>query len=129
MINKTLYSLIKDSDTMPTVEHYKFPADDVKRATRFYKDVFDWSMQKWTHPDNSDQDFWYFDTKDEKDKKGMELGLIKRQFRNHTATNYNTVPSVDKYTSKIESAGGKIIIPKIVISLSILRTQWTLMLN
>jgi uncharacterized protein len=97
---------------MPTVEHFKIPADDVQRAQKFYKDVFDWSMRKWSHPDNPDQDFWYFDTVDEKGNKGIEGGMMKRQFPSHTVTNYITVSSVDAYTLSIEKAGGKIIIPK-----------------
>lgn len=54
---------------MPTGEHFNIPVDDVERAQKFYKDVFDWSMQKWSHPENSEQDFGYFDTKDNNGNK------------------------------------------------------------
>ena len=37
---------------------------------------------------------------------------MKRQSPQHTVTNYITVSSVDEYTSKLERAGGKVIIPK-----------------
>lgn len=97
---------------MPTVEHFRIPADDVQRTQKFYKDVFDWSMKKWSHPDNSDLDFWYFDTYNEKGDKGIEGGMMKRQFPGHTVTNYISVPSVEEYTQNIEKAGGKIIMPK-----------------
>lgn len=97
---------------MPTIEHFKIPADDMERAQKFYNDVFDWTMKKWSHPDNPDQDFWYFDTSNENGNKGIEGGLMKRQFPSHSVTNYVTVHSVDEYTARIEKAGGKIIIPK-----------------
>ena len=32
--------------SMPTIEYFKIPADDVERAQKFYKDVFDWTMKK-----------------------------------------------------------------------------------
>ena len=37
---------------------------------------------------------------------------MKRQSPEHTVTNYITVSSIDKYVSKLEKAGGKVIIPK-----------------
>jgi predicted enzyme related to lactoylglutathione lyase len=37
---------------------------------------------------------------------------MKRQGSKHTITNYVTVPSIDLYVSKVEQAGGKVVIPK-----------------
>lgn len=31
--------------SMPTIEHFKISADDVERAQKFYKDVFDWTIK------------------------------------------------------------------------------------
>ena len=38
--------------------------------------------------------------------------MMKRQSPEHTVTNYITVSSIDEYVSKLEKAGGKVIIPK-----------------
>jgi predicted enzyme related to lactoylglutathione lyase len=38
--------------------------------------------------------------------------MMKRQSPEHTVTNYITVSAIDEYTSKLEQAGGKLIIPK-----------------
>ena len=38
--------------------------------------------------------------------------MMKRQSPEHTVTNYITVSSIDEYASKLEKAGGKVIIPK-----------------
>ena len=97
---------------MPTVQHFEIPADDVERASKFYTGVFEWKMQKLANPEDPSKDYWFFDTKDEKGNKGIGGGLMKRQAPEHSVTNYITVPSVDDYTSKIEKAGGKVIMPK-----------------
>ena len=69
-------------------------------------------MQKWSNPENPGKDYWYFGTKDDKGNTGIGGGMMKRQSPEHTVTNYITVSSVDKYASKLEIAGGKVIIPK-----------------
>ena len=97
---------------MPTVQHFEIPADDVERAIKFYKGVFDWTIQKLANPEDPSKDYWFFDTKDENGNKGIGGGLMKRQAPEHSVTNYITVSSVDDYTSKIEDAGGKVIMPK-----------------
>lgn len=97
---------------MPTIQHFEIPADDVERAIKFYKGVFDWTMQKLGNPQDPSKDYWFFDTKDENGNKGIGGGLMKRQAPEHTVTNYITVRSVDDYASKIEEAGGKVIMPK-----------------
>ncbi|WP_458743832.1 VOC family protein [Candidatus Nitrosocosmicus sp. T] len=97
---------------MPTVQHFEIPADDVERASKFYTVVFEWNMQKLANPEDPSKDYWFFDTKDENGNKGIGGGLMKRQAPEHSVTNYITVPSVDDYASKIEKAGGKVIMPK-----------------
>lgn len=97
---------------MPTIQHFEIPADDIERAQKFYKEVFGWGMQKWSNPENPVKDYWYFNTEDESGDKGLSGGMMKRQAPEHTVTNYITVSSIDEYKSKIEQAGGKIMIPK-----------------
>jgi uncharacterized protein len=97
---------------MPTVQHFEIPADDVERASKFYTEVFEWKMQKLANPGDPSKDYWFFDTKDENGNKGIGGGLMKRQAPEHSVTNYITVPSIDDYASKIEEAGGKVIMPK-----------------
>jgi predicted enzyme related to lactoylglutathione lyase len=97
---------------MPTVQHFEIPADDVERASKFYTGVFEWKMQKLANPEDPSKDYWFFDTKDENGNKGIGGGLMKRQAPEHSVTNYITVPSIEDYASKIEEAGGKVIMPK-----------------
>ena len=64
---------------MPTVEHFEIAADDVERAQKFYKDVFGWTMQKWSESENPGQEYWFFETKDDKGSPGIGGGMMKRQ--------------------------------------------------
>lgn len=97
---------------MPTVQYFEIPADDMERAQKFYKQVFGWDMQKWDNKENSNQEYYMFETRDEKGNSGIGGGMIKRQSPRDPITNYITVPSIDEYTSKIEQSGGMIVVPK-----------------
>ena len=97
---------------MPTVQHFEIPADDVERASKFYTGVFEWKMQKLANPEDPSKDYWFFGTKVVNGNKAIGGGLMQRQAPVHSATNYITVPSIDDYASKIEEAGGKVIMPR-----------------
>jgi uncharacterized protein len=97
---------------MPTVEYFQIPADDISRAKEFYKKVFGWEMQKWNNSENSEQEYWMFQTQDDKGNSGLGGGIMKRQSPQHTVTNFITVSSIEEYSSKIEQSCGKIIMPK-----------------
>jgi predicted enzyme related to lactoylglutathione lyase len=101
-----------DLSKMPTIQHFEIPADDVDRAQKFYKNIFGWDMQKKSNPENPEKDYWHFETKDDDGNKGIGGGMMKRQSPHHTVTNYVTVSSIDEYSTKLENAGGKVIIPK-----------------
>jgi predicted enzyme related to lactoylglutathione lyase len=97
---------------MPTVEYFQIPADNINRAREFYKKVFGREMQKWSNSENSEQEYWMFQTKDDEGNPGLGGGLMKRQSPQHTVTNFITVSSIEEYSSKIEQLGGKIVMPK-----------------
>jgi uncharacterized protein len=103
---------INQYNNMPTVEYFQIPADDISRAQEFYNKVFGWEMQKWNKPENSEQEYWMFQTKDDEGNPGLGGGLMKRQSPQHTVTNFITVSSIGEYSLKIEQSGGKIIMPK-----------------
>jgi predicted enzyme related to lactoylglutathione lyase len=97
---------------MPTVQYFEIPADDMERAQKFYKQVFGWDMQKWDNKEDPDQEYYMFETRDDKGNFGIGGGMMKRQSPQHTITNYITVSSIDEYTSKIEQSGGMVMVPK-----------------
>ena len=97
---------------MPTVQYFEIPADDMERAQKFYKQVFGWDMQKWDNKENPEQEYYMFETRDEKGNPGLRGEMMKRQSPQHPITNYITVSSVDEYTYKIEQSGGMVMMPK-----------------
>ena len=97
---------------MPTVQYFEIPADDIERAQKFYRNVFGWGMQKWDNRENPAQEYYMFETRDDKGNPGLGGGMMKRQSPQHTITNYITVSSIDEYTSKIEQSGGMVMVPK-----------------
>jgi len=95
---------------MPRIIHFDIPADDPARAQKFYQDIFGWKFDKWNGP----MEYWMAKTGDDK-QPGINGGLAKRQPGQTGVTNTIDVHSVDEYAKKIESKGGKVIMPKMAI--------------
>ena len=94
---------------MPRISWFDIPADDPERAQKFYKEVFDWSFDKWDGPMN----YWMAKTSTE--EPGIDGGISKRIPGQIGMTNTITVPSVDEFSKKIIEKGGQLIIPKMPI--------------
>lgn len=93
---------------MPTIVHFDIPADDVERAKKFYKELFDWDIEAVPGP----MEYYNISTKNEKGELGVGGGMGKRQQPGSNITNYIGVPSVDKYLVKAQNLGAKIVMPK-----------------
>jgi predicted enzyme related to lactoylglutathione lyase len=52
---------------MPRIIHFDVPADDPKRAQKFYQDVFGWKFDKWNGP----MEYWMAKTGDDKNLELM----------------------------------------------------------
>jgi len=94
---------------MPRVSHFDIPADDPKRAQKFYKEVFGWKFMKWDGP----MDYWMAKTGTE--EPGIDGGMSKRTPGQMGMTNTINVPSIEKFSKKIMESGGQLIIPKMAI--------------
>jgi predicted enzyme related to lactoylglutathione lyase len=97
---------------MTRVVHFDIPVDDVKRAQKFYSEIFGCEFEKWDGP----IDYWLVKTDDDK-QHGINGGMMKRErVAGETGvTNVIDVSSVDEFSKKIQSKGGKIIAPKMPI--------------
>ena len=96
---------------MPTIVHFEVPADDVERSRKFYSDLFGWKMEKWPGME-SGMDYWIINTTDNEGGKAIGGGMMKRQNPQQGITNFIDVTSVDEYSAKVQSLGGKIVAPK-----------------
>jgi len=95
---------------MPRIVHFDMPADDPARAQKFYSEIFGWKFDKWNGP----MEYWMTITGDDK-QPGINGGLSKRMPGQAGITNTIDVSSVDEYSKKIQSKGGKILAPKMPI--------------
>ena len=93
--------------SMPnSIVHFEIPADDLKRAKKFYEKALGWKI---TDPWN--MQYFMVETKD-KGKDGINGGLMQRKMPGQPFMNYIAVDSIDDACKKVENAGGEIVLPK-----------------
>ncbi|NIM19690.1 MAG: VOC family protein [Candidatus Latescibacteria bacterium] len=95
---------------MPRPVHFEIPADNVDRAANFYRQVFDWELQKWEGP----MEYWLVNT-GPSDQPGINGGLMPRQNPGQLVVNTIDVPDIDEFQAKIEKNGGEIVVPKMAV--------------
>ncbi|HLC03590.1 MAG TPA: VOC family protein [Anaerolineales bacterium] len=92
---------------MGRVVHFEIEAEDPERASRFYKAVFGWKIEKWEGP----TEYWLITTGLE-GEAGIDGGLGRREGNLSKTTNTIDVKSVDETVKLIEANGGKVVSPK-----------------
>jgi predicted enzyme related to lactoylglutathione lyase len=101
---------------MPRVIHFEIYADEPEHAIKFYKTVFGWQVQKYPGP----MDYWLLNIG--KEVPGINGAIMRREKHLTGSGDIVTyvctvgIDSIDKYSIKIQEAGGKIIVPKSPIS-------------
>jgi predicted enzyme related to lactoylglutathione lyase len=96
-----------------TIVHFEISADDIQKLRSFYSRLFGWKIEKTP----GSVDYWSIETVPV-DKKGVPIrlgvngGMMKRQNPQHKSVNYILVESVNEYFKKIETLGGKVVVPK-----------------
>jgi len=102
---------------MNKVAHFEIPYDDQQRAQKFYQDVFGWQINQF-----ADMDYYLATTckSDPKTMKPTEPGAINGGLLPKDPTGEHPiividVPSMDEHIKKIESAGGKVVMPTMKI--------------
>jgi uncharacterized protein len=71
--------------------------------------VFSWSINKWEGP----VDYWLVST-DDRGQTSIN-GAIRQRMRDETTVNTIEVPSIDEFTQRVVSAGGRIVVAKSVV--------------
>lgn len=92
---------------MGRVVHFEIEAEDPERASRFYKAVFGWKIEKWEGP----TEYWLITTGLE-GEAGIDGGLGRREGNLSKTANTIDVKSVDETVKLIEANGGKVVSPK-----------------
>ena len=97
---------------MPRVVHFEVYADDMDRATKFYGDVFGWTVTKIDLEGGAN--YWLINTGDEP-AEGINGGMMPRPTPEAINTVVLDVPSVDEYVEKITAGGGSLLVPKFAV--------------
>ncbi len=88
---------------------FEIPTDDLKRAQTFYSKLFGWEI----NPFRGMKDFLHINTAGP--DASPDGGMMPRKHPSHVITNYVNVPSVSRFSAKIEKLGGKICVPKTAV--------------
>lgn len=100
------------------VSHFEIPADDPEKLAGFYKQLFDWNIQKF---DMGEAEYWMVSTVPTNDQGmptepgGINGGLFRRQAPGQGVLNYVTVESIDDYTAKAKSLGATVTLEKMPV--------------
>jgi len=101
---------------MPTIVHFEIPSDDIERSKKFYNELFEWNIEKWSGPESLPEgleEYLTITTMDDKGNKSIAGGMMKRQNpQQQGMTNYIDVKSVQEYSTKVEQLGGKVMVQK-----------------
>ena len=92
-----------------SIVHFEIPADDLKRAKKFYEKALGWKIT-----DPWKMDYFLVETK-EKSEPGINGGLMARKNPGQPFMNYISVDSIEAACKKVEKAGGVIAMPKMEI--------------
>lgn len=96
-----------------TFVHFEIPANNVEKLRKFYTKLFGWKIEKMPGP----MEYWNIETVPV-DEHGMPVrpgvngGMMKKENPEQKQITYIAVESVDEYSEKIKTLGGKVIIPK-----------------
>ncbi len=101
---------------MDGVKGFDIPVDDMERAKRFYQEVFGWKIIGVPGSGGNFHAATTIPVDEEGEPKvpgGINGGLFQRGTHGLEGISIEiNVPSIDEYLRKIESTGGKTVLPK-----------------
>ena len=98
-----------------TVVHFEIPADDPERATKFYRELFGWDIEKFSA--EGGPEYWLVrtvpvDAEGRPTRPGVNGGLMRRMAPGQTPVNYIAVEGVDDFVQKAERLGATVCMPR-----------------
>jgi len=94
---------------MNRIVHFEIPCENPNLQMDFFKEVFDWKFQQFL----SDE-YWTCSSGDAS-TPGINGGFMKKKHPGQPIVNSIQVENLEQTASKIESMGGKIVVPKMAI--------------
>jgi uncharacterized protein len=99
----------KSKAPVASMAWFEIPADNTKRAKKFYSAMFGWKITPFPGTD----DYSHIDTGGA--DASPDGGLMKRTHPGHTITTYFFVASVNRGMAKVKRLGGKICKPRTAV--------------
>jgi predicted enzyme related to lactoylglutathione lyase len=96
---------------VPKVIHFEIPAEDTKRAVRFYEKAFGWKINKYG---GEGMDYWLATASEDKEP-GINGAILKKGESHRSTVNTISVTSFEDAVKKIKAAGGKVLGPKMAV--------------
>lgn len=96
---------------MPRIVHFELHSEQPEQTAEFFREVFDWQANMWDQPG---MEYWLLTT-GAAERPGINGGLMKSRDGQPRTVCTLDVPDVDEYARKVESAGGKVVVPKMPI--------------
>jgi len=99
---------------MAKVVHFEIPAADLKRAEKFYGEIFGWKINKFPMGDGEYHMVQTVETDEKqmpKEPGAINGGFVARSEVQKAPVVVISVDSVEKYLKKVEQAGGKTVMP------------------
>jgi predicted enzyme related to lactoylglutathione lyase len=95
---------------MANLAYFEIPADDIRRATKFYATVLGWTIEPTKTPGMTME---YYDVTTGEPEEGTlnSGGMYKRMEPDTKIITYAMVDNVDAILKKVEKGGGKIHVP------------------
>jgi predicted enzyme related to lactoylglutathione lyase len=98
-----------------TVVHFEIPADNPERATKFYRELFGWEIEKFAS--DAGPEYWLMHTvpvnaEGRPARPGVNGGVMRRMAPGQAPVNYISVEQVDDFVRKAERLGAKVLMAK-----------------
>lgn len=100
---------------MDAVVHFEIPAKDLKRAEKFYSEIFGWKIKDWSTPEMKYLGAHTTDSDENgmpKNPGAINGGIKPKESPDEGVVIALMVASVDETVKKVEAAGGKVVMPK-----------------
>jgi predicted enzyme related to lactoylglutathione lyase len=101
---------------MSNLAYFELPANDLKRAKKFYKELLKWEFAKSGNPDIS-MEYWMITTGPAEEGTINMGGMYQRPGPLGGILTYAKVEQLDKALARVEKLGGRIINPKMSVKM------------
>lgn len=93
------------------VVHFEIVVENPERASKFYNEVFGWTINKW----DGGEEPYYMASTGEAGTPGIDGGFMSADHFQQKTINTIGVDSVDEFAQKVEANGGTVVAPKMEI--------------